>query len=166
MAFRIGRSRAAHTYPQSAGSGGSSLPYGRNNAQGPNANQTLSTSPQTIVWGAIGSGGAPSINVPITPRVTGLIQVSAVIELENTGEGSVNVSVQVAVGGTPIATPTSEVTVNGGSFATIPFQTLIAQTVGETSDIQIVVSATSLSVITLQAGESSLSVHEVSAPTG
>jgi hypothetical protein len=164
MAHRIGRKHAAETYPESKGD--TTLVFARNFAQGPGTSQTLSTSPQEISWGAIESGAPAGVNVPVTPKVTGLLLVQAVVEIDNPSEASAAiVTVQVGVGGVALATPATQVTIPEGELATVPIQALVAEAVGTTSEINVFVSTNLLGVV-LQANDSTLSVQEVPAATG
>lgn len=163
MAFRIGRSRAQHTFPTSPGA--QTQPFARNFAQGPAAPQEITASPVLVGWASIESGAPAGTSVPITPKVTGLLLVTGVIELSNGDETQVTVTAQVTVGGTPIG-PISQVSVPGVGFATIPIQTLVAETIGTTYDIGVSLTATVLSEITLNTDDSTLSVREVPLATG
>jgi hypothetical protein len=164
MGFRIGRKHAAHTYPSSQGN--STLLFARNFAQGPAAPQEITASPVNVGWASIESGATPGTSVPITPKQTGLLLITGVVEMENGGEVPVNVQIQVAVGGITVATPATEVTVGAGAFATVPVQALVGQAVGATYDISLVVTVSVLSALTLNTNDSTLSVREVPAATG
>jgi len=167
MAFRIGRKHAAHTYPSSQGN--STLLFARNFAQGPAAPQELTTTnPTEVGWGSIESGAPPGTGVPITPKVTGLLLIEGVLEMQNTvAESAINVQVQVGVGGVAVVgSPATEVTVDGPGFATVPIQVLIDEPVGATVEINLIVTASGASAITLNTDDSTLSIQEVPVATG
>jgi len=149
-----------------------------------------------IFWGVIGAGTAPSVNVTITPRVTGLIRVSGVVTVGKAVAFPVNILVQVQLGvdGAPplpsppggrMPVPLLETSTLDAAIATglpppipadlgslaIPIYIPILPVVlaiGVTRTIQIVVSVLSAggTGTSLILGSSTIEVQEVPAATG
>lgn len=165
--FRIGRTFARHSYPDTRAA--TSVPYARNFAAGPAVDTAVATAPGTQVpWSAI-EVGAPGVDVPITPKSTGVIHVDGVISVHNTSELPVDVQVEVQIGGVQNPVPASEkVTVAGLAFAAIPFNADIvsAQAVGVTKQIEILLIASASPAIQVIANSSSIEVLEEPVATG
>jgi hypothetical protein len=167
MSFRIGRRHASHTYPESKGVG--ALAFARNFAFGPAAPYEVTDTPTRIPWGTIDSGAAPGQSVPITPTVTGLILVQGVVECVNSSEDAEQLTVQVGVNGVLQATPLEAGFVNGGAGeqTSVPFQTRLGPfPLGVLVNISLFVSANSIGDLSLEVGDSTLSVQEVPPATG
>lgn len=172
MASRIGRKHASETYPNRGGAGAQGAPFARNSAAGPPTNQLLTGTGSTQVdWASIESTGAPGTSVPITPRVTGVILIQAVIVVSN-GAGTVE-SVTVGIGpsgGAPVQ-PLSVVelgpTGTAASEVAIPVQVVFTESAaGTTQHIAVFVTASAANDITIVAGNSFVSIQELVAPTG
>lgn len=170
MAFRIGRSRAQHAYPQSPGAAGGAAALARNFAQGPAADQTpVPASPGTLLtpWNPIDSGATPGSTVPITPRVTGRVLVTGTIQGINAGDSDDSLSVQISVDGVPVLSPiTGNPVVGAGTgIVSVSFCVLVQLIVGTTHHIGVTVSSAAGGV-TLKAHNSTVSLQEVPVPTG
>lgn len=170
MSARIGRRYASETYPSRGGAQGA--PFARNFAQGPATPQGVLVAPGTPVsWGTVESTGAAGTNVPITPRVSGLILVTGVLVATN-GAGTVeSLSAQIGVNGVTQATPASVAALGAAGAAAsevaVPFEALVGPLpLGTTVEITVVVQASAGSAITLAAEACTVSVQEVSAATG
>lgn len=174
--FRIGRTRAQHTYPESRRN--TTVPYARNSAlfvldgQG-NTPMVLSGTPTPIPWTSIEStfptGG---VDVPITPRTTGLVLLTGMVTATVSPENSeANLLVQIKVGTALLTVPFALEDIPAGTAApqtiTIPivFSGPIPLPIGVTTNIQIQVSQTvgsdAASVV-----DATLSLQEVQLPTG
>jgi hypothetical protein len=171
MSSRIGRRYAQATYPVSKAVSESQA-FARNFADGPAGPQGVLVAPGAPVdWATVESTGAAGTNVPITPQVTGLILVTAVLVATN-GAGSVqSLSVQVGVGGVTETTPASVVAMGAAgtaaSEAAVAFQALVGPlALGVAHNITIVVLASAGGDITLAAEDSTVSVQEVAAASG
>jgi hypothetical protein len=170
MPFRIGRKYASHTYPQSQAA--QTLPlFARNFAQGPTSNQVVGTGGAAITPWTVESGSAANAHVPITPRVTGLVLVTAVIEMENTSGVSAEVQGQILLNDNPLpgTPPLSLTTVASGNFATLTVQALVGPLpVGVEANIGVgvITLGSGSPAVTLQADDSTVSVQEIPAATG
>lgn len=197
--FRIGRTRAQHSYPENPRAAALGL-FARNFASGPEDPTQLAVAQgdgamggTQIFWGVIGAGTAPSVNVTITPRVTGLIRVSGVVTVGKAVAFPVNILVQVQLGvdggvsplGGRMPVPLLETSTLDAAIATglpppipadlgslaIPIYIPILPVVlaiGVTRTIQIVVSVLSAggTGTSLILGSSTIEVQEVPAATG
>jgi hypothetical protein len=168
MAARIGRKSASETYPQT-GRGGSSA-YARNSAQGPATvtaiTSTASPPTQALVWQLVESGGGATANVPVTPRVTGNLKVTVVLNVNNPTGAAIQFSAVVTIGGTAVAQISQQVIPTGasdnGSLTIQPFG-LTGNPLGVPVEIGVKVSGNGLTLTNL---ESSLFVEEVPLATG
>jgi hypothetical protein len=165
------RRSAKYSYPQSRAT--LSLPFKRNFAQGPAADQPVtavigSPPPNKVGWATIQDGTPPGTNVPVTPSVTGVFLVQGVVEVLNTTESLQILSVQLGSNGTVSAKPNSLATVpaaGGSTVTTVPIQALLGPfPLGVPVDIQLFVSAQVTDTLTLQANNTTLSVQEVQNP--
>lgn len=171
MASRIGRKYASHTYPQSpgAGGGGAVSAFARNYAQGPAAGTLVEDASGGIVFSIVEGGGGATPNVPITPRVTGLILVEGTIECSNTKEDADQLTVQIVVDGTPVAHPITGNYVNGGvgQVTSVSFALVVGPlTIGTTHHVRVVPIENSPGDLQLDALDSTLTLQEVAAATG
>lgn len=171
----VGRtgSKRVYSYPETPRTA-SALALARNFAYGPGTTTSIGTSATPVPWNAIGVG-SPGINVPITPRVTGLVRVSGVICVKSLSGIQESVNVQVVVNGVPLLSPFFEVpTVEAGGAIAIPILTEIdvftnggsQLPLGATANVQIVLSASNDGVLELATQSSSLELQEVLAETG
>lgn len=178
MSFRIGRKHAQHAYPTSRAA--SSVPYARNFAAGPTAQDPISVTPATssISWTAIESGAAPGPLVPITPKSTGIIRIQGVVVVKSNALTPVELQVLVKVNGGTLLVPLFEVVscapnVLGppppGGFTAIPFLTETPfgapLPIGVAANVEIALSANDVGLF-LIVGSSTLDVQEVQAATG
>jgi hypothetical protein len=183
MSFRIGRKFAQHTYPESRGIGG--LPFARNSAQGP-ADQTIisTTAPGTAIPWSILEVGSPGIDVPITPKVTGLLLILVMINIENLDPSIAQVVFvsQVKVGSmlvtqfetSQVIAPSNTI---GGGFGSMEWSLVVQSPspIGTTVNVEVFCQASAPGEGTLGhavypgfAGSTacSIDIQEVSAPTG
>lgn len=115
--------------------------------------------------GAIENASTPSVNVPITPRTTGVVLVSGQITISNTSGSPVSgILVNVEVDGSLVAVPTTIVTpLADGQTITVPLLVEVVLPIGTTSNIQVFVSGDGAFVV---ADTSSINVQEVAVATG
>lgn len=163
--FRIGRTRAQHTYPVPRAA--TTVPYARNTAVGPTTNTDFTTV-IPVPWSIIESiGGAPGTfnDVPITPKSTGIVRIAGVISVAADSPVVVQVAIKVGVSVLPVP---------GAEFVTVSLLEAIPvlitvppafTPVGVATNIEILVTAAG-GTATLIAASSSLDVQEVVPVTG
>lgn len=169
MPYVIGR-RGRETYPEAprGGSGGAS--FARNFASGPKGDTPISTEGNKIQWNAVDAGLPPTpADVPITPITSGVLLITGVIMVNNTGDTSVAVLINVQVENVSLPVPvTLGSTVEPGEGMAIPFMYETTPTdtpVGVTKNIQVLVTA-SVDGVSLLDQSSVIEVQEVSVATG
>ena len=173
--FNRGRSKTAHSYPDTR-AGANSPPGGafaRNYATGPSTSTPISDGLGTQVpWVAAVPGTNPE-DVPITPRVTGYVLITGLLTINNTDVSKNEVQVLVEIEGIPLPVPQNErntidtnVTGESGGAEAIPFETTPLLPIGVTSNVQIRVISSDAGKNNLLQFSSTISVQEVSAPTG
>lgn len=180
MAFRIGRKHAQHTYPE-APRGAGPFQFARNLAAGPGrtdvpvsvaalpAAPSAGTPVFTLANNSLVEAGVLTADgAPITPSVTGIIRVSGVVNVENTGaDGPVDVAVFLAINGTVENTPVAVATLDAAtSFESIPvlFDLPAALPLGTTAHINLVVLA-SVTGVVLSTGTAATSGAVGTAPS-
>ncbi len=169
-----------HSYPDTP-RGGGALAFARNYAFGPAGDSAplIASSPGTeISWGSIDVPGSDSKDIPITPRVTGVILVTGVVSLHNTSTADiVDVQVQVEIGTiTPVAylVPASEkisVPVDDGEggegFMVVPFQVEIPLLpVGTRQIVRVLLTADTTDTVEIVLNSTTVEVEEVLLSTG
>jgi hypothetical protein len=177
--FNRGRSRTAHGYPETR-AGANAPPIGllaRNFAAGPPTPdaQAIDVSPGTQVqWVAAVPGTNPE-DVPITPRVTGLIQVSGVITVANTSGSTRQVQVQIEFNSTTLPVPQTENTAVSANVAeetngylAIPFlvEFLPGTPLGTQVNVHVRLTALTTTSLELPVLSSTIVVQEVLPRTG
>jgi hypothetical protein len=164
--FRIGRKYAQHSYPIPRAA--TSVPYARNAAVGPAASVPITTVAAAIPWAIIESGAAPGVNVPITPRSTGIVRIHSVVTVKNSSNAPVQATVAAVVNGTPLPVPGFEsVTIPASGSMAIPILTETPPLpIGVLANIEIAVVASADAALSLIFASSSLEVQEVQAATG
>lgn len=163
--FRIGRSHAKHSYPDTPRAAVAA--YARNFAQGPAALTSIVAGGTQLPWAVIESGAPAGVHVPITPRVTGKIRLIAAITIQSDGEGADIVQVQAQINDITIATPLVQSTVIAGGFGAIPFVLDIPALlpIGSQLDISLLVTdADGGTSLTVQS--STLDIQELPLATG
>jgi hypothetical protein len=164
-----------HGYPDPPrGTGVTPPAFARNFASAPATQTTVASDPGSqIVWNSMDVGTAPSTDVPITPAVTGIIRVAAVICLKNnSGDPAVlsGVQVIVQVGNPPVDTliPFLErASIDIGEAVVIPVLTETdPQPIGVPTSISILLIAGDANAIALVSQSSSIDIQEMSAATG
>lgn len=118
MAFRIGRTRAQHTYPEARSNQGQ-LPFAEVSAEGPAGDLDILATPGTlIVWGT-----PAGTDVPITPKVSGKVTVTVMLGFKNTDTGAPHtVTVTGEEGAGPMPNQaTAPVTIPASGAVQIPF---------------------------------------------
>lgn len=116
--------------------------------------------------GAIRNGTSNSVDVPITPRTTGVVRIQGIVLIGNTTGAPIDVTVNVQVNGTNLPVPTqaaAAVLDATTGIETLPFLAETLLPVGVTSLIQISVDADGATLI---AEDSSVEIQEVSFATG
>jgi hypothetical protein len=166
MSFRIGRKGAQHSYPVSRGA--MEVPRARNFAAGPTATEPITVAGIFIPWSLIEAGAPAGINVPITPRSSGIILIQGVITIKNAVLAPIVASMFVWVNGTPLIVPFMEtVLVPASGSSVIPFLTETAPLpIGVPAIIQIAINAASEPGLSLLPASSTMAVQEVRAATG
>src|SRR5580658_6641438 len=124
MRSSLSRQFAAETYPTRGGVGGQGLPYARNSAQQATNGLLTTTAATPVHWVQLEIPNAGGTNVPITPRVTGVLLVIATIGVSNADTVPHNLTVTVAVGGGGIS-PAAVATVPAGGSASVPVQCML-----------------------------------------
>jgi hypothetical protein len=127
--FRIGRKHAQHSYPDTPRSAVAS--YARNSALGPQDRVQSLPAPlgANILWltPEIGVAGA---NIPITPRVTGIVRVASVVVCQNAAFAPDAMVVELILDGVPIGLQTGSTidaaTEAGNGLITIPYEIIFA----------------------------------------
>lgn len=173
--FRIGRKHAQHTYPDTPRAAVAA--FARNSAVGPAGGpQGIILSGTPVPWSGIASGAAtPTPDVPITPKVTGVVRIIFTVVVENVSNTDEDVGVAVQVNGVTKNTFSEEVpgtksgvtgivTISG----VVDLEPPIAGTplpVGVTSNIEIVLTAGTDSE-SLQLDNATLDIQELPAATG
>jgi hypothetical protein len=165
--FRIGRRYAQHTYPDTP-RGAGALSFARNFAEGPGTPTTIDTSGVQVPWAFIESGDPVGVNVPITPRVTGRILFSGVVQVTNNDAAPVTVQVQIQVNGSTLLVPLVQETVDANGEAAIAFEilSLALLPVGVTAQIQLQVTATADVDVVLSTNNTTLEIEEKPFATG
>jgi len=117
----------------------------------------------STVGGTLENASTPTVNVPITPRTTGVVLITGVVGFINGSGSSVNVSVTVEVNGTAVPVVISHDAVEDGTETTVPFMVEVFLPVGTPSQIQVSVTGDNADLIT---DGSALNIQEVSVATG
>lgn len=156
-----------HGYPDTRG-GGAGVTFARNFATGPaTAGIFVEVQPQ-LPWEIIDSGASPGVDVPITPRATGVVRIIGVVTVKNASINPVSVQVIVQIDGVNLPFPSLEtVMVDAGGTLAIPIlaeQTGLA--IGVMANVEIQVSADTVDAITYAIQSSSVEVQEVPVATG
>jgi hypothetical protein len=149
----------------------------RNFASGPDGDTAITQAGLQIPWGSIDVPATiPTVqDVPITPRVSGVVIVRASIGVRNTSASPATVIVEVQVNGVTYPVPAhEEFTVpvaNGGEetsgFVQIPVLTeLTGLALGTQVNVQIKVTALTSSVLDLTDTNSTIELEEVLPSTG
>jgi hypothetical protein len=160
-----------HSYPETRGGGNALLAFARNFASGPLEVTTIPTAGIEVPWDPIYSGATPGVDVPITPRATGLIRVSGVLDVKNSSDTPETVNLVIRIGAIELAFPFLESnSLESGASEAIPFlaETLSTEAfpLGATVNVRVFVTSTSDTDVQLIALASSIEVQEVAAPTG
>ncbi len=167
MPFRIGRKFAQHTYPQARAT--STVPLARNSASGPATAQVIPAS-AFVTWSVIESGTVAGVNVPITPKSTGIVHVTGVITVSSVDGATVELSVRNPDAIYPV--PAAEVvTIPSADSVAIPFDVILgagangpALAIGVPISIRVQLDAGP--EITVAATSSTISIREVTPVTG
>jgi hypothetical protein len=116
----------------------------------------------STLGGAIENNSTPTVNVPITPRATGVVLVTGVVGIINGSGSPVNASVTVEANGIPVPV-VSFAAIGDGTNVTIPFMAEVFLPIGLTSSIQVSVTGDNADLL---ADGSAINVQEVSISTG
>lgn len=126
MSFRIGRTRAQHTYPEARSNQGS-LPFDNASGEG-TANDVpiLDAGGTLIPWGTVQTnftGFFSLTDVPLVPKVSGKYRVTLMLGFANEDDAAHTVKVQLeSAPGVPYPNQvTALVTVPAGGAVQIPF---------------------------------------------
>lgn len=170
--FRIGRKFAQHSYPD-APRGAAAALLARNFAFGPATTTDIETSPTAIPWEGV-DVGAPGITAQITPRVSGIVLISAVVAIKSLSGVQEIVTVDVSVNGFVLNVPFfNQITVEAGGFLVVPIltETNVATLgallpIGVPATVSILLTANTDDVLQLSTDDSSISIQEVLPATG
>jgi len=120
----------------------------------------------TTTGGTIEDASAPTTDVPITPRTTGVVLISGVVTLGNdSGDPITVVTVEVQVDGVSVAVPDDSrvAPLADGQAITLPFLAEVELPIGTTSNIQIIVTGEDTLIL---ADSAVINIQEVSVATG
>jgi hypothetical protein len=173
----VGRTGAlrVYSYPTTPRAGVGPQGYARNFASGPADDTAIAEDPGTAVpWHTVDAGAGPDI--PITPKVTGIIRISGVLTIEGGGEGASDIQVIVQIdsgsGFVTQAAPSQNAplfefnTVGNTETEAVPFEAEIkGLTIGTTVQVRILLIATHVGTV-LSQESSTIEVQEVTAATG
>lgn len=155
----------------STGATGSGPVYATNSATGPaSTTAVVNGTPVKVPWALIESTGSGGINVPITPKTSARVRVTAMICIGTSGSGT-DVTVEVEINGTPLTAMIAQYTqfsTSPGGYM-IPFDYVIPAgtlSVGVAANISILVSSLVSATTQLLAGQCSLDIEELPAVTG
>ncbi len=114
--------------------------------------------------GTIEDASSGVVDVPITPRATGVVRIMGVVTVSNASGSTISAQIVVQVGGVALPVPAALQTVipNNG-IAAIPFLAETELPIGSTSNIEIFVTGSGGTILT---DSSSIEVQEVSVATG
>jgi hypothetical protein len=103
-----------HSYPETGGRGAILTSLARNYAlgpgtDGPQAVATTGSGGTQIVWGSRDVPTPDTTQVPITPKVNGVILLTGVVELHNTTDTQTDVQVQIQLDTTTLTIPASAI---------------------------------------------------------
>ena len=172
MGFRIGRKFAQHVYPSTGGrGGGAAAALARNFATGPKSDTEITGGGILVPWNGIDVGASPSVNIPITPKSTGIVTISGIITISNSSESSFDIEIDVQVEGSVLPNASFFlVPLAAGETIGIPFLAETTPTdtpVGVTKHVQISVNGDPGDVdLILLVEASAISIQEVSTATG
>ena len=166
----VGRTGAlrVYSYPETPRAVSPLAAFARNFATGPKE-ITIGSGGIQIPWNSIDvPPPSGNVDVPITPRATGVVLISGVVTVQNSSGISADVVVTIQVNGValPPATFFGIAPLPDGETVTIPFLAETSPTdtpVGVTSNIEIFVVGLN---VTLATDDSAVSVQEVSVATG
>jgi hypothetical protein len=164
----VGRTGALRMYkypePRSAGTSA----FARNFATGPKTATALSDTPTQVRWNAIDVGTSPGTDVPITPRVTGVVRIIAVLSVQNASGDDADMAVKVQIDGSDLPLPDAEVvSIRPGSSDVVVVLVETTLPLNTTSNVQITLATgNSDQTATLIQDSSSMEVQEVSNSTG
>jgi len=176
----VGRTGSHRVYSYPEARRNTTVPFARNFAAGPSSSggsdqpilvQDVGTpSNNAVLWSLLEVGTSPNINVPITPKSSGIVRISGVLTVLNSDASPHTVWVVIVVDGVAVPDPFNEVfTVAGGegTYAVIPFLTETSPlAIGVTSTVEILVIADTNDVLTLTRASATLDLQEVVPATG
>jgi hypothetical protein len=175
MSEFVGRtgSNRVYSYPETPRGASALSALARNFAFGPDTSTDIDTAPTPVPWAGM-DVGAPGINVPITPRATGIIRISGVLNIKSASGIQEAISLVVIVDSVEMPVPFFErPTFEAGARVAIPFLTELNAatfgaplTVGVTSNVVIAVTASNPDVLSLPLNSSTMDVQEVPVATG
>lgn len=165
------KNKSPETYPDPRGSGNGDGPFARNSATGPDNVTAISAGGGTQVpWNVIDSGAVGGVNIPITPLSTGVVRIQGVISIKNSANAVVDVHLEVQVDDVSLPVPFNEANTiqgsNATSFEAVPFMIVTTIPIGSTSNVQILLKASSADSLSVIAESSTIDIQEVPAATG
>lgn len=164
--FRIGRKFARHVYPDNSRAAALTL-FARNSAVGPSGATDITTIGTPVPWDIIESGAPSGPDVPITPRVTGLVSISGVISVKSSSVSQESVQLEAFAGGILVPVPNQEqVSIDPDGFEAIPFLVLVPLTVGVPTNIRIGLIASTDNVLQIVFESSTILIQEMAPATG
>lgn len=165
--FRTGNKAKSHPYPATP-RGDGALAFARNYASGPALDTPVSNAGVQIPWSNIAGGSVLGPNVPITPHVTGRVQVQGMVSLENTSSTPANTQLAIQINGVTTLVPANAqaflpaAPAEGISSVVIPFSVALVLTVGVAVNIQILMDTDNdVSTVDIVAESSTIEIQEV-----
>lgn len=161
-----------HSYPETP-RGGGAFAFARNYARGPINATDIGTGGTIVPWGSVTSTGNPGVNVPITPRVTGIVRIIGVISVKSVSGVQETVQLMVTINGVQLQVPFFETpSIEAGGQIDVPILVETDASVGgplpvnTTANVQIIAFASTGGVLQLVSDTCTLAVQEVSLATG
>jgi hypothetical protein len=173
----VGRtgSRRVYSYPEPRFTGLVG-PFARNFAAGPDNDggdqplvvASVTPADNAIDWALLESGTSPNVNVPITPRSSGIVRISGVVTVSNSDAAAHTVQIIIGVNGAVVPAPAGEtVTVPANGVVAVPFLTeTIPLPIGTTATVEILAVASSNGHLSAVLDSSTLDIQEVTPATG
>ena len=155
------------------GATGSFPTFARNYGSGPNPLQVVTSAGTPINWSVLGSGVAPTPNVPITPRVTGNLRIQGTLRLDTPSSAPLPFVVQLMVNGVTQSTPSSSGNLDILASANeVPYLFELdaasgtGRAVGATTIIGIVVTTGLATTMHIAVDAATIDIQEVGITTG
>lgn len=172
MSEYVGRTGSQRVYSYPLSRRDTTVAFARNFAVGPALPTDIETEADggtQVPWSGIESGAPPDEDVPITPRTTGIIQVSGVITVKSSSDGQESVHLLVLIDDVAQTVPLHEnVSIDPNGFEAIPILVTLFpnQVIGTEINVQIQLNASTTGVLQIAAFSSTLALLEMPVATG